>query len=77
MKKPVRQINPSKLLLSKWTAVNIERREKHFIVVKLVEPEPEGNPIEWVEIEAVMTRRRVAIRWQELKDSSRWSQGWL
>ena len=28
-----------KLLLSKWTAVTPVNREKHFLVVKVVEPE--------------------------------------
>lgn len=33
------QINPKKLRLSKWTAVNPQEKEKHFLVTKVVDPE--------------------------------------
>jgi tryptophan-rich hypothetical protein len=40
------QINPAKLLLSKWTAVKPVNKEKHFLVTKLIEPENECDPLE-------------------------------
>ncbi|MCF7967775.1 MAG: TIGR02450 family Trp-rich protein [Methylococcaceae bacterium] len=70
-------INPRKLLLSKWTAVNPQDKEKHFVVIRLVKPElPEGL-IEFVEMEAVYSRRAFVVAWRELRDSGRWQQGWL
>ena len=33
------QINPKKLRLSKWTAVNPQEKEKHFLVTKVIDPE--------------------------------------
>ena len=71
-----RQLNPRKLLLSKWSAVSPLNKEKHFIVTEVVEPaEPEG-PIEAVVLQAVMTRRSETVAWKELTDASRWHQGW-
>lgn len=71
-----RLINPKKLLLSKWTAVHPVNKEKHFMVVKLLEPELPDLPLEWVEIEAVYSGRIQTIAWQQLKDSQIWRQGW-
>ena len=69
-------VQPGKLLLSKWTAVQPLAREKHFLVTKVIEPEPEDGAVEWVEIEAVYSRRSRRIAWRDLKDASRWRQGW-
>jgi len=68
-------INPKKLQLSKWTALKPINKEKHFLVIEL-ELDEEGGVEECV-IEAVMTKRAQAIDWRELKDDSRWLQGWL
>lgn len=73
---PVR-LNPRKLLLSKWTAACPKNKEKHFIVVRLVEPELPDMPIVEVEIEAVFSRRSKIIPWRQLADDSEWKQGWL
>lgn len=69
------QINPAKLLLSKWTAVSPLNREKHFLVTKLLRDELET--ITACVLEAVLTQRAEVIDWQLLKDDSRWRQGWL
>lgn len=71
-----RHINPHKLLLSTWTAMNPRQREKHFMVVELVLPEPPETAIRQVVLEAVMTRRRVTIDWRQLQDDTAWLQGW-
>jgi tryptophan-rich hypothetical protein len=73
---PGRRIAPAKLLLSKWTAVAPQRREKHFIVTKLVPPADPAAPVELVELEAVRSRRSRRIAWRELQDAARWIQGW-
>jgi tryptophan-rich hypothetical protein len=69
-------LNPQQLLHSKWSAVRPQRREKHFLVTALVEPEPPTAPVEHVEIEAVLTKRTQVIPWRELKDATKWRQGW-
>lgn len=70
------QINPRKLMLSKWTAVLPLKKEKHFLVISLVKPEPPEGPLEFVEMEAVFSRRSFIIPWRELSDIDRWRQGW-
>ena len=37
------QLNPQKLRLSKWTAVNPQEKEKHFLVTKVIDPELAGD----------------------------------
>lgn len=73
---PKNPLSPKKLLHSKWTAVAPRRREKHFMVVKLVEPESPEAPVEFVELEAVHSKRVQRLPWRELTDASRWRQGW-
>ena len=72
----MRHLNPKKLLLSKWTAVAPSKKEKHFIVTRVIEPEPPAMQIEFVELEAVYTRRSFTVHWRELTDVSCWLQGW-
>ncbi|WP_462379742.1 TIGR02450 family Trp-rich protein [Pseudomonas sp. Marseille-QA0892] len=72
---PVNQINPRKLLNSKWTAVKPVARQKHFLVTD-VEFDEEGLLVVSCTLQAVMTKRDSAIDWRELKDASRWRQGW-
>jgi tryptophan-rich hypothetical protein len=71
------RIHPKKLLLSKWTAVTSRQKDKHFLVVQVVQPEPPGAAIEWVEIEAVMSRAVHRIAWRDLKNPAQWRQGWV
>lgn len=71
------QLNPKKLLLSKWTAVNPRDQEKHFLVTRVINPEATPNHIELVELEAVLTRRSFTRPWAELTDKQQWLQGWL
>ena len=55
------QINPKKLLHSKWTAVRPVNKEKHFLVTELKFDE-EGNVIHCL-LEAVISNREEAIDW--------------
>jgi len=75
--RPRNRLSPRKLLLSKWTAATPVNREKHFVVIRVVEPEPPEGPIELVEIEAVHSRRSFLLHWRELTDGGRWRQGWV
>ncbi|BDF93551.1 MULTISPECIES: TIGR02450 family Trp-rich protein [Pseudoalteromonas] len=68
------KITPKKLLNSKWTAVSPVNKEKHFIIIEM-DFDEEGIVLSCV-IEAVMSKRQVAIDWRDLKDQQRWLQGW-
>jgi len=71
------RVDPKKLLLSKWTAVQPQGKEKHFLVKALVLPEEAGAKLEWVELEAVHSGVSRRIAWTALKDSAVWKQGWV
>ncbi|QOQ73763.1 TIGR02450 family Trp-rich protein [Pseudomonas poae] len=68
------RINPSKLLLSKWTAAAPRNKEKHFLVTELFRDE-EGTVLE-IELQAVMTRRAERLAWQTLQNAEAWKIGW-
>lgn len=51
------RLNPAKLLLSKWTAATPRNKEKHFLVTRVIQPEPPAVAIEFVELEAIHSRR--------------------
>ena len=69
-------LHPKKLLLSKWTAVSPLARQKHFLVTKVIQIEPD-DPIEMIEIEAIYSKKVSQINWRELKDEAVWRQGWV
>ncbi|MGB3725899.1 MAG: TIGR02450 family Trp-rich protein [Glaciecola sp.] len=68
------QINPKKLLYSKWTAVKVINKERHFIISKLTFEE--NGDVAICEIEAILSKRTESIDWTSLKDNSQWIQGW-
>lgn len=68
------QINPEKLLLSKWTARQPQQREKHFLVTKLLRDEQER--VTGCLLEAVLSRRSEQIDWRQLRDPEHWLPGW-
>lgn len=68
------KINPRKLLNSKWTAVNVSNKEKHFLIND-VEFDEEGEVLSCT-IEAIISKRVDDINWRDLNDSSIWLQGW-
>ena len=70
-------LHPKKLLLTKWTAVAPQHKDKHFLVTQVVQPEEPSEAIEWVQIEAVFSKAVQRIAWRELKDPDRWRQGWV
>jgi tryptophan-rich hypothetical protein len=71
------QVNPKKLLNSKWTAVTPTNKEKHFLVTKLIYPEQTDTPITYIELEAVHSTRTQVLLWRELTIKTIWLQGWL
>ena len=69
-------LNPKKLLLSKWTAMSPQNKEKHFLVTKLIAVEPLTSLVDTVELEAVHSRRSFLIPWRDLADQEQWLRGW-
>lgn len=70
------RLSPKKLLLTKWTAVKPIAKQKHFLVSKVILPEPPGDMIEFVEIEAIYSKKTTLIAWRDLTNSELWLQGW-
>lgn len=70
-------LNPKKLLLSKWTAVEVIAKQKHFLVRQLIQSEDLNLPITEVQIEAVYSGNTKIILWRELQDPTLWKQGWV
>ena len=69
-------LHPKKLLLTKWTAVQPIAKNKHFLVSRVIEPEPPELAIEWVELEAVYSKAVTRIHWRQLQDETLWRRGW-
>lgn len=68
------QINPRKLLLSKWTASQPVNREKHFIVIDC--QVNEQDEVVSVDLQAVLTQRSQRLPWNALQDADIWLPGW-
>ena len=67
-------LSAKKLLSSKWTKVNPERKEKHFLVTE-VNYDENGMVTDCL-IEAVMSKHTYSIEWRGLRDSEKWITGW-
>ena len=68
------KVSPKALINSKWTKVNIVKKEKHFIVIDV-----EFDELQQVTdciIEAVMTKNTYSIDWRDLKIKAQWLMGW-
>ena len=74
---PKNPLSPKKLLLSKWTAVQPRNKEQHFVVTRVIPPEPPEVRIEQVELQAVHSGRLMLLHWRALTDASEWRQGWV
>ena len=68
------RINPGKLLMSKWTALHPQHKERHFIVTRLIRDE--DDVIIACELEAVINNNSYEIDWRQLKDDTCWKTGW-
>lgn len=77
LSRPKNRVSPRKLLLSKWTAVTPLHKEKHFVVIRVIEPELPDVRIDQVEVEAIHSRRTFRVHWRELTDTGQWRQGWV
>jgi tryptophan-rich hypothetical protein len=70
-------LNPKKLHLTKWTAVQPVAKQKHFLVSKVIKPELPYEPVEFVEIESVFSKSTQVIPWRDLQNDEVWLQGWV
>lgn len=68
------RINPGKLLMSKWTAVHPQGKERHFLVTRLIRDE--DDVIIACELEAVISKNSYEMDWRKLKDDKYWKTGW-
>jgi tryptophan-rich hypothetical protein len=75
--KTLNPLNPKKLLLSKWTAVVPVSKQKHFLVIRVIQPELPDAPVEFVELEAVFSKATQVLAWRQLQDTAVWRQGWV
>ena len=69
------QINPNKLLLSKWTATESINKRKRFIVTELLR-DPVTEEVTACMIEAVIDKYQMQIDWKDLKNAEVWRLGW-
>ena len=76
-KMKMNKISPKKLLMTKWTAVQVQAKQKHFLVSKIILPDDQTSPVTDVEIEAVYSGVKRIIAWRELEDDALWKQGWV
>ena len=74
---PMNQVHPKKLLLTKWTVAQPVSKEKHFLVLNVVLPEPPDTKVEFVDLEAVHSKSVRRIAWRDLRDQALWRQGWV
>jgi tryptophan-rich hypothetical protein len=70
-------LHPKKLLITKWTAVNPIAKNKHFLGVKVIQPELPETAVQWIDLEAIYSKKQIRIEWRDLRDASQWKQGWV
>jgi tryptophan-rich hypothetical protein len=68
------KISPKALLHSKWTKINVTKKERHFVVTTVVFDEKQ-NVVNCI-IEAVISRNEYTIDWRDLKNNDVWKIGW-
>ena len=68
------KVSPKTLLHSKWTKIEVNDKEKHFVITKVIFDEKQ-KVVECV-IEAVISLCEYNIDWRDLKKSTCWKIGW-
>ena len=64
------------LLNSKWTAVAPTDRDKHFLVSRGPKQGQGAGAPPFVELQAILSKRRFHVLRHELNDKARWKPGW-
>ena len=70
-------MSPKNLLDSKWTAAVPRERDKHFVLVRIIPSESTSSSGASVELQSLISKRRMIVPQSELTDPERWRQGWL
>jgi hypothetical protein len=47
------------------------------MVSKVIQPDEPDAPVEFIELEAIYSKRLRIIPWRDLNDSDQWQQGWV
>jgi len=68
------KVSPKSLLHSKWTKVDVQNKEKHFVITR-VKFDDEQRITQCI-IEAVISHNEYAINWRDLKQANLWQIGW-
>ena len=63
-------LNLAMRLLSKWTAATPHHKEKHFVITRLIQPQPPVLEIEFVDLEAVYSQQNVSLSWRAETETS-------
>lgn len=69
------RFSKAKLLNSKWTALHVMQKEKHFLVIELLRDE-QTDQIHHCVLQAVMTKNEYRLSPNDLKDGRLWQMGW-
>lgn len=75
---PSRNVVPHRrhLIGSSWSAATPVDRDKHFRVIGIRLRDEGGERSEIVELEALLSGRRLTVRREDLADGARWRPGW-
>ena len=68
------RLSPKSLLHSKWTKLEVDNKEKHFVITS-VEFDDEQRVVECI-IQAVINKAEYNIAWRDLKNTLAWRVGW-
>jgi tryptophan-rich hypothetical protein len=69
------RFSKTKLLNSKWTSLQVEHKERHFMVTDLIRDES-SQVITACVLQAVMTKRERRLDPDDLRDGTNWQMGW-
>lgn len=69
------RFSKDKLLQSKWTALQVVNKERHFLVVEVIR-DPQTNQVQQCVLQAVMTKNEYSLNPNDLRDSNVWQMGW-
>lgn len=72
----VNRIDLSRLSGSKWTAVDVHNRDKHFLALPLAQDRARNPAARQIELKAVLSGRIRKVDYEELRDPSQWLRGW-
>ena len=70
-------LNPKKLLLTKWTVVTPVAKQRHFLVIWVIQPNLPTDPMAWLKTEATEANATRTIAWRDLRKDGVWGQRWV